>query len=582
MLLTYCFIRPLWARFFDELQVQMPWSNVKLVFRELPKGSFSFMAKLIKNSVQEQLARILGSEEFSTARRLSDFLEYIVSETLADRSASLQAYPIALEVFERTPDFDPQIDTIVRVQAGQLRLRLQEYYAQSGRCDPVLIKVPKGGYVPTFTERDLPTNTRTSEAVGDDPTPSIIVLPFSNLSGDASFEYFNLGLTEEIIAALSCFPDIKLYARNLAYQVDNSGIDFVQFANDNNVRFLLDGNVRRGRNMLRISVRLIDTKTSKILWNSTYDREYIAADIFEVENEIAAKVVAEIAGPNGDIVRHDLLEASRQSPESQSAYEAVLRAYGYWHNPDRNKHREVSELLEAAVRKDPNYSDASVMLSRMYLDQRRFGYNLVSTIEDAIEKAIHYAKHAIKYAPNNAISWHLLSLAHFEKREYELFEQTGTRALSLCPNHPDILAQFGLQLWNLGQLKRGVRMAQKALSLTPFPAGSYYFTYVHDDFINGRDEQALLNTLKLETNDLFWMHFLQVAILGQLGRTDDAQNALKKVLELNPDFKHLTIDLIESWSFPPAFKARLIDGLKKAGYIFPTNVAGMAQFVFEK
>lgn len=528
------------------------------------------MTILAEKDIRDQLDRILGSVEFSTAKRLSDFLKFIVSETLAKRGASLQAYLIALEVFDRAPDFNPQTDTIVRVQAGQLRLRLEEYYAQSGRDDPVRIRVPKGGYVPSFTQHEVPEKTKSVETEIGDSTPSIIVLPFSNLNEGTEKDYFSLGLTEDILAALSSFSDVKLYARNLTTAKLGPEVDIIAFARSLNVRFLLDGSVRHVRNGVRISVRLLDVETSKILWNNTFDRGSVAADIFDAENEIAAKIAAEIAGPSGDIARHDLLEASRRPPETMGAYDAVLRAYDYLHNPDCDTHKEVTALLEAAVQTDPEYSDAAMMLSRMYLDEDRFSYNVKTTVEDARGRAVACAKQAIKYAPNNAVAWLHLSLAYFAKREFELFLQAGERSLSLSPNHPEILARFGGELWIIGQIDRGLKMTEKALSLTPFSPGSYYFTYVHDAFFNGRDEQALHYALKLEADDLFWTHFILAAIYGQLGRRIDAQTALNKVFELNPGFRHLTTDYINlSWPFRPAFKARLIDGLKKAGHVFP-------------
>ncbi len=540
------------------------------------------MGKPTKLDVNDQLNRILGSEGFSAAKRLSDFLEFIVSETLEGRAATLQAYPIALEVFGRGPNFDPQSDSIIRVQAGQLRLRLEEFYAQSGHSDPVLIRVPKGGYVPTFTHQEVPATIKTTVAEVGDSTPSIIVLPFNNLSGDTSKDYFSLGLTEDIIAALSCFPDVKLYARNLTSTKRSLDADTIALATDLNVRFLLEGSVRHGCNGLRISVRLAEVETRKILWNKAYDRGPVAADIFDVENEIAVSVAAEIAGPSGDITKHDLLKASRRPPENMSAYDAVLRAYAYRRNPNSKEHGEVTTLLKAAIKSEPNYSEAAMMLSQMYLDQGRMLFNIETTVEDAVDRAIELAKLAIKLAPKNSVAWHLLSLAYFQIRAYPLGQQAAERSLSLSPNHPDTLADFGFQLWSMGQRERGLEMVAKALSLTPFPPGIYYTSYVQEEYLNGRDEQALRYALKLGADDLFWKYILLAAIYGQLGQAGDACDALNKVNQLNPAFGQLAIGVMEDWPFPPAFTARLIDGLKKAGYKFSIDAKVMKQFVSER
>ena len=102
------------------------------------------------DAVRCQLGRILASPEFCAARRRAKFLEYIVHRTLAGQEESLKEYTIAVEVFDRGPQFDPKADGVVRTQAGLMRRHLERYYASEGRHDPVLIIVPKGHYVPKF------------------------------------------------------------------------------------------------------------------------------------------------------------------------------------------------------------------------------------------------------------------------------------------------------------------------------------------------------------------------------------------------------------------------------------------------
>ena len=103
-----------------------------------------------REAVGEQLEKILRSDGFKASEKLSGFLRYIVEETLAGRSGQLKAYTIAVEVFGREPDFDPQINPAIRVEAGRLRAKLEHYYIRA-QDDPVRINVPKGTYVPTFS-----------------------------------------------------------------------------------------------------------------------------------------------------------------------------------------------------------------------------------------------------------------------------------------------------------------------------------------------------------------------------------------------------------------------------------------------
>jgi len=110
--------------------------------------------------VRAQLDKILSSSSFSVAARPSCFLRFVVDKTLSGEADRLKEYVLGVEVFGRKPSFDPRIDPIVRVEAGRLRKRLEEYYETEGRRDGLFITLPKGGYVPTFERREQPSEAR--------------------------------------------------------------------------------------------------------------------------------------------------------------------------------------------------------------------------------------------------------------------------------------------------------------------------------------------------------------------------------------------------------------------------------------
>lgn len=114
------------------------------------------------DEIRAALGRILASPRFANAERLSRFLRYIVEQTLAGAADGLKEFVVATAVFDRDASYDPRIDAVVRVEAGRLRSRLAEYYAEHGSAEPIRIHVPKGGYVPAFERRRdvLPPQTR--------------------------------------------------------------------------------------------------------------------------------------------------------------------------------------------------------------------------------------------------------------------------------------------------------------------------------------------------------------------------------------------------------------------------------------
>ena len=154
------------------------------------------------------MERILQCAEFRASEKQRNFLRFIVNETLKGREAEIKGYTVAVSVYGRSESFDPQIDPIVRVEAGRLRRALEHYYLKVGKNDPVHITIPKGSYVPTFQAIEKPppgAGRRISDR--DDSHllqgPSIAVMPLSNLTSDKEQDYFADGLTEELTAELA-------------------------------------------------------------------------------------------------------------------------------------------------------------------------------------------------------------------------------------------------------------------------------------------------------------------------------------------------------------------------------------------
>ena len=163
-------------------------------------------------AIRGQLERIFRSAEFRASDKQRKFLNFVVDETLKDRASQLKGYTIAVAVYGRTESFDPQVDPIVRVEAGRLRRALEHYYLTAGKTDPVRIEIPKGGYIPTFhKDQDPPSEAKTHISEPEESAltggPSIAVMPLINLTNDREQDYFTDGLTEELTNELARYQD---------------------------------------------------------------------------------------------------------------------------------------------------------------------------------------------------------------------------------------------------------------------------------------------------------------------------------------------------------------------------------------
>ena len=536
------------------------------------------------DAVREQLARILTSPDFTQSGRITAFLKFVVEETLAGRGEQLKEYTIAIEVFGRDESFDPQTNTIVRVEAGRLRRRIERYYLTEGYDDPVRIDLPKGSYVPLFREtRPAPAPQPAAPAPADtepaaagpsqDPGevaaqapvgPSIAVLPFENMSGDPGQDFFSDGITEEIINALTRFPDLRVIARHSTFKYKGQRVDIRDIGRDLDVRYVLEGSVRKGGDMVRVTGQLIDAADGAHLFSETYDRDLSAQNILEIQDDISDRIVAAVGQPYGVMARAGARRAGGKPSGHLDAYDAVLRFYDYWFNTSPERHESARRSLERAVELDPDYASAWAALAAVYLDEVRFGFNPRPDCE-ALDLALDAAQRAAVLDPENSMAHHFLFSTHFHRGELEEFEAAGERAVALNPNHADMLADYGLMLCSSGAWDRGIVHANKAIALSPTHPGWFHVAGVIYHYRKRDYEASLAEAQQIQMPEFYWNYVRLAMCYGQLGRDREGQAACEKLLELAPDFAERVWDYLAAWNLPEDFARQVVDGLRKAG-----------------
>jgi TolB-like protein len=252
-----------------------------------------------QQQIRSLLAKISATDEFQRSKRSLRFLNYIVEETLAGRASRIKAYSVAISVLDRDETFDPQTDPMVRIEASQLRRRLERYYLTQGAADPVVIDLPKGGYVPVFrlaevavppdvepkhgsrhfalwvTSAALTTalttvciavivifpSLRNSMVFNYQPVPTLQVLPFSAATLDERSTMVAVGLADEVTQALTRRGTVSV----LGPAPTATGVPHAGAA------MLLTGSVRSNAGVIRLTASLIDTRMGTYIWTETYD-----------------------------------------------------------------------------------------------------------------------------------------------------------------------------------------------------------------------------------------------------------------------------------------------------------------------
>lgn len=210
-------------------------------------------------AIEQQLSRITSSDEFRKCPQLLRFLRFTVSEALCGRNGGSKERLIGMEVFGRPADYDAGADPVVRVEARRLRRKLAEYYDGDGREDPLEIRLPKGGYLPTFEAR-----------IAKMMKHSIAVLPFS---GHAVSD----GLTTRLIARLAACGAMRVFRCK---------------SRADDVELILEGNVRHAGERFRCDSQLVSSSDGLHLWAGSFD--CANSDAFVVEDEFAGQIAAAV------------------------------------------------------------------------------------------------------------------------------------------------------------------------------------------------------------------------------------------------------------------------------------------------
>ncbi|MEO1463497.1 MAG: hypothetical protein AAFU82_14535 [Pseudomonadota bacterium] len=520
--------------------------------------------------IAEQLKRVLASPHFAETTRMKRFLSHLVNEALAGRSDELKGYALGVDVFDKPDDFDPGLDTIVRVQANKLRVRLDLYYSHEGREDPVRIHVPKGSYAPVFEiafdpkAQDAPA---TSAPKGK-KRASLAVMPFDNLSGDPGQEFMASGLTEELIAAIARFREVSVLSRHVTYRYSGRARDPRDVGRELDVSYLVEGSIRHWDGNLRVVAQLVDADSGEQVFAETYDRDLSAENLFAVQEDVAARIATEIADPHGVVHRTGSAER-KAGTRAFDAYQCRLLATEYWRHPTATQHARVRELLERAVQIDPDYAGAWGMLAIVYGDEVRGGFNVRSD-PPAMVRALEAAERSVKLDPFNATGQHALFLTRFHLGEFEGYRDAADKALKANPNYADMLADLSVCEGLRGDVQQGLALNARAIELCPDPPGWYHAGTCLLHFRLEDYDTALAAARRIGNGMWNGSEALVLMCLGHLVETEDSSDIAELVARFHGKVPHpdeYIGSLLGTWQVPEDLAKRIEAGLKAVGAI---------------
>ena len=428
----------------------------------------------------------------------------------------------------------------------------------------ILKTVPRRGYLITVEVvmgRDPPVEPK-EDAIALPAKPSIAILAFTNMSGDADQEYLSDGMAEDITTQLSRSHSLFVIARNSSFTYKGRAVDVKQVGHELGVRYVLEGSVRRAGQRLRITAVLVEAESGKHLWAERYDR--VLADVFAVQDEISEAVVTAIGPAVADAEMH---RAMRQPPASLDVWELYQR--GMWHlgKADAAANDAARHLFERAIELNPMFAAAHAGLSVVY--GRAGTRYFTMPIDEALQLSCMQSRKAVELDSGDADARAGLALNLRVLGDTDNARAIALQACSMNPNCAQAYFVIGSIHVFTGRTTEGrqalgvfERLSPRDVSIVPahnIVAISYYFE---------RDYERCVETARRLLSahpEVALTHRWLAAGLGQLGRTEEARAALEQSIAVSPNEFDVYVRNRVPWMLAEDHQ-HMLDGLRKAGW----------------
>ena len=539
------------------------------------------------------LARVLASPAFQASPKLAAFLRFVVEAALAGQADRIKGYTIGTEALGRGKDFDPQSDPIVRVEAGRLRRTLDAYYATLGAHDPIIIALPVGSYVPTFTPRAVPAPTvgratslrdrwlRQRPATSAAAATAIAAIalfgavhvvvmhspPDTSVTGSIGTPA--IGATRdvgtEIYRTAAASPRIPLHSGLPMVYVRPFTVIGASSATSDDLMLLHEGLVDAFSRFDEIEVRAEPAPSAASLADDRPRRsEYELATVAEFAADgtirlsfrlvdLRARTVAWSRSydrsrvPRDDIVQ-DLATALAQpygaiyaaerakrvaGGDLDPRYACLLDAFEAWRSYDAVKQDQVRACLEATTRADPNFAGGFAALSTLDFREYAFGFGAGSVDRPALDRALAAAQHAVELKPESARAHQTLMGAHFFRGELDQAREQGEKAVSLNPYDMYVAGDYGARLIFMGDDRTGAALLQRYLDSRKARSGRGDFALFLAAYLRDDDKATSFQAGQL-TNDQFPLGVMARALNDErTGDHDGATRELQRLFALN-------------------------------------------------
>ena len=476
------------------------------------------------------LKRVMTSDAFRTSRRSTAFLAFVVTETVAGRGSRLKERTVARYALERGADFDPRTDAIVRVQAGRVRDSLARYYATAGAADTVRIQLSPGSYEPRFARYRPETRDLSLQVPRQGRGTEVAVVRFREIE-PGSGPFSAVGVCESLVDALAAFPGLRVRGPIDATVDGTHPEQFTDLGTRVGASYVVHGSIRVGCDQVRVTVRMTDVVSGRVIWSETFDRRSDAFAGFLGEDDLVHQIVETIAGYGGVLQR----EASVPGREERwgEVFRATADFYRFVEGSDPGSRDAAVAALERSLHLEPDHPDLLGMLSACHCVGAMLGFT--DDRAEALGSAEQLARRAVSLDGNSPRALMTLGLVSLARGDLDEARSFATRAAGSWPQRPPTMFSAGVVTMVAGDWAAGIEMLRELTRSNPSQIGRLHIYLALDALIDGDDPTALVEANLIPTASP-WGPFLRGLAHAGLGFTEAAARGLGEADTALPGF----------------------------------------------
>jgi TolB-like protein/Tfp pilus assembly protein PilF len=413
--------------------------------------------------------------------------------------------------------------------------------------------------VPAQAKPAAPENSSAPPPVLD--KPSIAVLAFTNMSGDAEQEYFSDGISEDIITDLSRLSNLHVVARNSSFVYKKAAVSVPDVAKALGVRYVLEGSVRKAGNRVRVNAQLIDSTSGGHVWASRFDREL--TDIFAIQDEVTKEIVSVLK------CKLTIGEQDRLTPKRSvnvEAFEFFLRGREQAWAATRTGNIAARGLLERAIAIDPDYAAAHAVVAMTHVLDYANGFS--ADPERSLQVGLELAQRAVRMDEEEPLGHFTLGAAYLWTRDFDRAQAEAQRSLVLSPNSAEGLRMKAHIQVFAGDPEGALENVDAYMKRDPHYPDIALQLVADARFALGEYEQAIaaLERRLARNPQSETAYALLASCYGQLGRSEECRKAWEQTLRISPGFSMERRRRVLPFRNPEDFERR-VEGLRKGGLI---------------